>query len=76
MNKFKQVTEEEFNQFIERKDLTRAVYAIVEPMQVQFNDFSDGKVWPQSVVAYFYDDYLDGDKRLFFVRGVADDAAN
>lgn len=49
----KKVTKEEFEKFIRDypKPLVQDVYAIAEPPILQFNDFSEGKVWPESVVA-------------------------
>lgn len=63
-----EVTEEQFNQFINcyPNKLTRNCCGIFEPPQVQFHDFVAKEGW-DSVVAYFYDDYLNGNKRRFFI---------
>lgn len=50
----RKVSKEEFNNFITGypKPLEKDVYAVVDPPILSFNDFSDGKVWPESVVAF------------------------
>jgi hypothetical protein len=49
----RQVTKEEFDAFVASypAPLTGDVYRISEPPQRHLNDFSNGKVWPKSVVA-------------------------
>ena len=53
MSNFKQVSKEEFKQFIENypNKLEWDVAGMCEPPYGSYNDFSDGKVWPESVVA-------------------------
>jgi hypothetical protein len=49
----KKVTEDEFNQFVRNypKALERDISSAFEPPLVTYNDFSDGRMWPDSVVA-------------------------
>jgi hypothetical protein len=67
MKKHREVNQKEFLIFVDNKNLETHVCRIVEPIQVQFNNFSSGKIWPESVVAYFYDDYLEDNKRRYFI---------
>lgn len=48
-----EVTKEEFDKFIKEypNELITSMYMIGEPPSLEYNDFSDGKVWPESVVA-------------------------
>jgi hypothetical protein len=50
---WKSVTKEEFEAFIKAypKPLKYDVTGICEPPLASYNDFSDGKVWPESMVA-------------------------
>lgn len=54
MKEKKQVSEQEFKDFLTNypNQLERDVNAIFDPPMVSYNDFADGKVWPESVVAY------------------------
>lgn len=48
----KKVTREEFSQFlVEHPDLDRDVCGICEPPLINYNDFSTGQVWPESMRA-------------------------
>lgn len=53
MNEYKDCTKEELDQFV--KDYPRPlevdVYGAGDPPIKSYNDFSSGKVWPESVVA-------------------------
>lgn len=51
---FKEVTKEAFDKFIEAypNKITWDIYQVPEPPIKSANDFSGGKVWPQSIVAY------------------------
>lgn len=53
MNNFKKVTKEEFDEFIKNypRQLEKDVSGICEPPLLTYNDFSNGQVWPESVVA-------------------------
>jgi hypothetical protein len=55
---YQKVTQEKFNKFIASypNDLTRDVAGIFDPPLVSFNDFTDGKSWPGSVVAWYHDE--------------------
>lgn len=50
---FKTVNKEDFIYFVQNygKPLERDVAQMFEPPLITYNDFSDGKVWPESVVA-------------------------
>lgn len=54
---FDAVTREAFDAFIAAypATLTRNVWGAGEPALVSFNDFTGGKVWPDSVVAWYHD---------------------
>ena len=56
LNKFKSVTKAELDKFVREypNRLTRDVCAIREPAGVSFNDFTEGKEWPESIVAKRY----------------------
>lgn len=51
--KWEQVTEAQYSEFIRSypRPLDRNVTAICEPPMENFNDFSNGKTWPESMVA-------------------------
>lgn len=61
----KEVSFEEFNTFLKNfdKPLEKDVTGISEPPTLTYNDFSEGKVWPESVVAAvsLYESYPEGD---------------
>ena len=48
-----EVSKADFDQYIKEypKPLERDITHICEPPLMTFNDFSEGKVWPQSIVA-------------------------
>lgn len=50
---WKHVTEDEFKAFIAAypRPLQADLLRICDPSRMQYNDFSGGKVWPESVVA-------------------------
>jgi len=52
MSKYKRVTKKEYLSFVSNypKELVYDVCAIAEPPVANYNDFSDGKVWPESCV--------------------------
>lgn len=58
-NDFKTVTKEEFDLFVKSygKPLVYDVSHISDPPMGNHNDFSDGKVWPESMVTrvFLYD---------------------
>jgi len=66
MNETKQVSQREFEEFIQgyQKPLKKDWSAMFMPPFISYNDFSDGKVWPQSVVA-FIKDHHDQEKEYF-----------
>jgi len=51
--KFKKVSEDEFTSFLINypNELEVDVALMFEPPRKTYNDFSDGKVWPDSIVA-------------------------
>jgi|TARA_A100001391_G_scaffold33224_2_gene17976 hypothetical protein len=64
----KEVSAEEFNTFLENYPfpLEKDVTGISEPPTLTYNDFSEGKVWPESVVCsvHLYESYPD-DKSFY-----------
>jgi len=52
-------TKEEYDSFIMNypNKLERSVLTFCEPPVVQFNDFSNDKIWPESVVAQYQELY-------------------
>ena len=71
---FKKVTKEEFDEFVKNypNDLDWDVCGISEPPLGSYNDFSDGKTWPDSMVTkvLFYDgsDYHEGKTKEYYIR--------
>jgi hypothetical protein len=61
---FTKVSEPQFRTFIERYDhkLTHNTLTICDPPHSEYHDFSGGKVWPESVVAYIVRNDATGDK--------------
>ena len=60
MNKFKKVTREEYFAFI-RDYPNKLVFdctGICEPPMGSYNDFTDGKKWPESIVAKEMRDWM------------------
>lgn len=55
MSKFKSVTKDEFEVFLDKypRKLVRNVTSICEPPLVSFNDFERAPYWPDSVVAKY-----------------------
>ena len=53
MSDFKKVSKEEYTTFVEEypNPLHYDVATISEPPQGSYNDFSDDKMWPESMVA-------------------------
>ena len=53
MEKYKEVSEQEFNEYINNypNKLEWDYYNVPIPPEKTANDFSNGKVWPESVVA-------------------------
>jgi hypothetical protein len=58
------VTKERFFRFIDTypQPLDRDVAMFCEPACVNYNDFSEGKTWPQSMVAKYYQPGMGNDK--------------
>ena len=56
-NKDKKVTKEEFKKFIKIyfPKLEFNCYGAYDPPLITYNDFSNNKKWPDSVVAYYVD---------------------
>ena len=73
MGSFVQVTKEEFGEFVKNYPIKLEwnVTAICDPPMGSYNDFSDGKVWPESVVAkvHLYDDdpHWRGSKPEYYI---------
>lgn len=64
-----EVTKEEFDKFIKEypRKLEANFVTICEPPLMTYNDFSIAE-YPNSIVASFYDDWLDNDKRHYFIE--------
>lgn len=60
MTKFKQVNKQDFYSFIESwpNKLNYDVAGMFEPPLASYNDFSGGKMWPESIVAKIKMDWL------------------
>ena len=58
MNPTKEVSKEEFTSFIETypNKLEQDVAQFFEPPLITFNDLTDGKMWPDSVIAHIIGD--------------------
>lgn len=73
MKKFKRVSKGEFHSFVNTypKKLTYNIATIAEPPIGSYNDFSEGKKWPASVVAkvtlYDGSDYHGGKLPVYFI---------
>lgn len=54
-----EVTKEKFDIFIKNhpNELTFDVIRFAEPYIFQYNDFTEGKVWPESVVAQYTEEW-------------------
>jgi len=75
------VTREVFREFVDGykhsfyHDLVYDVCAIFDPPIGSYNDFSDGKVWPESVVCYISlgkNSSLDTRNEYFILRSLLD----
>lgn len=57
LSEFKQVSVDEFRQFIRDypHKLIVDICGISEPPLVSYNDFTAGLVWPESIVAKYHD---------------------
>ena len=76
MSKFRRVSKEEFNQFVEDypNKLDWDVCGISEPPTGSHNDFTGGKIWPESVVTrvklYDGSNYYGGRNSEYFVKEI------
>lgn len=74
MSKFKQVTEQEFNEFVDNypNKLLWNVTRICEPPMGNHNDFTSGKVWPESMVTKVVltngEAYYDHEPNSYYVK--------
>lgn len=74
VQKFKQVSKQEFDEFVKNypNKLDWDVTGIYDPPLGSHNDFSNGKVWPESMVTkvMLYDgsDYYDGKQSEYYIR--------
>jgi hypothetical protein len=59
MKDFKIVSKEEFKKFVKEypKELHKHAVMICEPPLITYHDFSDGKKYPESIIAKFSDEY-------------------
>jgi len=73
-----EVSKADFDQYISDypKPLEKDITRICEPPMLTYNDFSDGKVWPQSIVAkaQLYDgsEYHGGRAPVYFLPNKVD----
>jgi hypothetical protein len=73
MNIWKEVSQKDFKIFINSypNKLTTNTCFMCEPPRLEFYDFSiKNEANGETIKAYLYDDYLDNDKRHYFVKGV------
>jgi len=76
MSEFKQVSREQYESFVASypNKLSYDVTCICEPPMGSYNDFSDGKVWPESMVAKvrMYDGsaYYEGQQAEYFIKEI------
>lgn len=74
MKDFKEVTKEEFQEFVKKypNKLDWNVTGICEPPLGSHNDFSDGKVWPESMVTKVFimdgSAYYDGKFSEYYIK--------
>ena len=63
-HKFRSVTEAEFIERVKAypRQLSKDVNQIYDPPLVTYNDFSDGMVWPESIVALYSAPYVPGNR--------------
>nr|DAH57223.1 MAG TPA: hypothetical protein [Caudoviricetes sp.] len=76
MTDFKQVSEAEFKEFIDNypNKLEFNVSRMCEPPMGSHNDFSDGKIWPESMVTQVIltngEAYYDNEPNTYFIKEV------
>lgn len=65
----KDVTQKEFNEFLDKfpTDLVFDMNGICDPMVATYNDFTNGKIWPESIVAQ-YTHQRDNTKTNFKIK--------
>lgn len=69
-NEFTLVRKEQFFKFLsDNQPLEQSTHRICEPVMVSYNDFSSGKIWPESMVARCWLDYDKGFPYDFEIRG-------
>lgn len=76
MSDFKQVTETEFKEFIDNypNKLDWNVVMFCEPPMGNHNDFTDGKVWPESMVTKVFltngEAYYNNEPNTYYIKDV------
>lgn len=69
-NRFRQCTKEELDSFLRDYDgdLKADVSQMFDPPLCTYNDFSDGKIWPESIVAQVVLGSDRGDPDTYWLR--------
>ena len=73
MSKYKKCTKGEFFNYISEYEkqngvkLVRDVYMACEPPMITYNDFSNGKKWPESIVVKSVADGYMGDPQEYYI---------
>lgn len=77
MKKYKQVSKDEFERYISEYSksknikLVKDIAGMFEPPLLTVNDFSEGKVWPESIIAKAClmdgSEYYDGKTTEYFI---------
>tara|TARA_R110000764_G_scaffold227600_1_gene317804 strand:- start:370 stop:597 length:228 start_codon:yes stop_codon:yes gene_type:complete len=74
MKDYKKVTKEEFDKFVNEypNKLDWNVTGICEPPLCSYNDFTNGKVWPKSMIAkvkmYDGSEYHGGRTKEYYIK--------
>lgn len=68
MKNFKEVTHEELTKFLDNFSNLYVESFGRSRTQFEYHDHSEGKVWPESVVAVSYEDSLDSSKSKYYVK--------
>lgn len=73
MGDFKKVSKDDFYEYIEKYQkensvkLERDVAMMCEPPLITYNDFSNGKVWPESIVVKSIAEGYLGNPQEYFI---------
>jgi hypothetical protein len=72
MNDWKKVEKDELDVFIKNypNQLVKDVTGICDPPMLSYNDFSDGKVWPESIVAKVILNTFYGESDNYYIKEI------